>query len=196
MAASRVHSRLAAQDVVLARSPDADRAAVLGAPAVVDLDALAATSTADRGITLEPGGIGGGKSFKLRNFRLDFAALVKVGAASVASVQAALVTPYPLVIAAGLLTIAQSLVDTTTVQIGEDEASLFWAFVQTAADRDDKTVTEDELRAASAQHRREFDLEPFTPAQFSKSLRRIEALSSIRPQGESRWRLTEKYRVS
>ena len=127
---------------------------------------------------------------------VDFAAVVKVGTASVASVQTAVAAPQPMVIAAGVLMLAQALVDSTTVKITEDEASLFWAIVQTAGDRDDKTVSEDELRAASERHRGDFGLEPLTPAQFTKSLRRLESLSSIRPQGEGRWRLTEKYRVS
>ncbi|MEU6258661.1 hypothetical protein [Streptomyces sp. NPDC047043] len=187
--------RLAAQDAIVARVPGADRAALLGALAVVDLDASPATA-ADRGITLAPGGVGGGTSLKLRNFRVDFAALLKLGATSVTALQAVLAGPNPLVITAGVLTIAQALADTMTAPIGEDEASLFWSFAQTAADRDEKSATEDELRAASDRHRPEFGLEPLTPVRFTRALRKLEALSSIRPHGEGCWQLRETYRVA
>ncbi|WP_460493319.1 hypothetical protein [Dactylosporangium cerinum] len=99
-------------------------------------------------------------------------------------------------ITAGVLTIAQALADTMTAPIGEDEASLFWSFAQTAADRDEKSATEDELRAACDRHRPEFGLEPLTPVQFTRALRKLEALSSIRPHGEGCWQLRETYRVA
>ncbi|MFG1708197.1 hypothetical protein ACFLIM_33815 [Nonomuraea sp. M3C6] len=183
--------RLAAQDAVLGLG------AVPQVLAALDLDAPPATSSSsERGVTLGPGGVGGGKSFKLKNFRLDFLELIKIGSSAAVSLQAILGNPSPVVIAASVLTVVQSLMASTTTAIGEDEASLFWSFIQTAGDRDDKTATEAELRAASDQHRREFGLEPFTPTGFVKALKTLEALSSIVPAGEARWRLTESYRVS
>ncbi|MEV6280118.1 hypothetical protein [Nocardia sp. NPDC051832] len=192
--------RLAAQDAVAALPRARDNTAALSTVlAVLDLDAAPA-STTERGITLKAGGLGGGKSFKLKNFRLDTVELLKLGSASVVAAQAAVaaaLTPIaPLVIVAGVLTVVQSLVASTTVAIGEDEASLFWSLIQTAAEREDKTATEIELRAASDRHRQEFGLDPFTPADFLRALRTLQGLSSITAAGEGRWRLTESYRVS
>ncbi|MGW6504154.1 hypothetical protein [Nonomuraea angiospora] len=183
--------RLAAQDAVLGLG------AVPHVLAALDLDAAPESAPgSERGITLRPGGVGGGKSFKLTNFRLDFLELVKLGSSSAVSLEAVLGNPSPVMIAASVLTVVQSLVASTTTPVGEEEASLFWAFVQVAGERDDRTASEDELREASGKQRREFGLEPFTPAGFVKALRSLEALRSVAPAGEGRWKLIESYRVS
>jgi hypothetical protein len=65
-----------------------------------------------------------------------------------------------------------------------------------AEKRDDKTVIESDLRAASEKDRKEFGLDSFNPQQFTKLLRNLESLSSIAQTGEGQWRLIESYRVS
>ena len=190
--------RLAAQDAVLSLPGGSDEAnAFHRVLAAADLDAPApAASSPERGVTLKPGGLGGAKSLKLKNFHLDFVELLKIGSSSAASLHAVLGDPNALVIASSVLTIVQSLVASVTKTIGEDEASLFWSFIQTAGKRKDKTATKAEVRAASDKDRQEFGLAPFKPAEFTKALKKLESLSSIAPAGESRWRLAESYRVS
>lgn len=190
--------RLAAQDAVLSLSGDSDETmAFYRVLAAADLNAPVSTaSSQERRITLKAGGLGGARSIKLTNFHLDFVELLKIGSSSVASLSAVLSTPNPLVIASSVLTIVQSLVASTTKTIGENEASLFWSFVQAAGQRDDKTATEAELRTASDKDRRKFGLTPFKKAEFAKALKALESLSSIAPAGQARWRLTESYRVT
>ncbi|MFF4616102.1 hypothetical protein [Nonomuraea jabiensis] len=72
--------------------------------------------------------MGGGKSSKLTNFRLDFLELVKLGSSSAVSPEAVLGNPSPVMIAASVLTVVQSLLASTTTPVGEDESGLFWAF--------------------------------------------------------------------
>jgi hypothetical protein len=148
-----------------------------------------------RRITLKAGGVGGARSIKLTNFHLDFVELLKIGSSAAASLSSALVAPNPLVIASSVLTIVQSLVEAVTTTIGEDTASVFWSFVQTAGQRGDKTATEAEVRAAADKERREFGLVPLRKADFAKALRALESLSSITPAGPGRWRLAESYHV-
>jgi hypothetical protein len=190
--------RFAAQDAILSLSGGSDQtSAFYRVLAAADLDAPVATAASqERRITLKPGGVGGARSVKLTNFHLDFVELLKIGSSSLASLTTVLSTPNPLVIASSVLTIVQSLVASATKTIGEDEASLFWSFVQTAGQREDKIATEAEVRAASDKDRREFGLAPFKKAGFAKTLKALESLSSIAPAGQGRWRLTESYRVT
>jgi hypothetical protein len=190
--------RLAAQDAVLSLSGSSDEtSAFYRVLAAVDVDApVAEDSSEERGITLKPGGVGGGRSIKLKNIHLDFVELLTIGSSSVASLAAVLAAPNPLVIASCVLTVVQSLVTSATKTIGEDEASLFWSFIQTAGQREDKTVTEAEVRAAADKERREFGLTPFKKAEFVKALKALESLSSIVPAGPARWRLIESYHVT
>lgn len=189
--------RLAAQDAVLSLSGGGDDTnAFYLVLAAADLDASVATgSSQERGITLKPGGLDGARSIKLRNFHLDFVELLKIGSSSLA-LATVLITPNPLVIASSVLTIVQSLVTSATKTIGEDEASLFWSFIQTAGQHEDKIATEAEVRAASEKDRREFGLAPFKKAEFARALKALESLSSIAPAGQARWRLAESYHVT
>jgi hypothetical protein len=190
--------RLAAQDAILSLSDGSgETSAFYRVLAAADLDAPAATaSSQERTITLKPGGLGGARSVKLKNFHLDFVELLKIGSSSLASLSTVLSAPNPLVIASSVLTIVQSLVASATKTIGEDEASLFWSFIQTAGQREDKIATEAEVWAASKKDRRAFGLAPFKKAEFTETIKALEGLSSIAPEGQERWRLTESYRVT
>jgi hypothetical protein len=191
-------ARLAAQDAVLSLVPnEMDTIMLARILAAADIDApVQPVSSPERGVSLKPGGIGGGKSIKLKNFHLDFVELLKIGSSSAASLHSILGDPSTLVIVASALTILQSLVTSVTKTISEDDASLFWSIIQTAGKRVDKTVSESELRDASEKDRREFGLDPFKPQQFTKALRNLESLSSLAKAGEGQWRLIESYRVS
>jgi hypothetical protein len=188
--------RLAAQDALLdTAGSDAEAAALRHILAAADLDTVLAADK-ERHVVLKPGGLGGATSIKLKNFRFDSAALLTVGSSSVASVASAVDAPRPMVIAASVLAIAQSVLTSATKRIGEDEASLFWSLVQTAGRNGDKTTSEDDLRVASDKDRQEFGLAPLGPAEFIRALRTLEALGSTAPAGAGRWRLIESYRVA
>jgi hypothetical protein len=190
-------SRLAAQDAVLTLADAGNQASALQhVLAAADLESPPSAAPTERAVFLKPGGIGGAKSIKLRNFHLDFGELLKIGSAALTSLHKLIGDPNPLLIAASVLTIVQSLVASTTKPIGQDDASLFWSFARIAGTRKDKVATEAELRAASDKERRKFGLSPFTPEEFTRSLKNLKSLQSIAPAGKLRWRLIESYHVS
>ncbi len=193
---SLLAGRLAAQDAVLALAGGKAAAVMPWVLAAVDVDLDADAQAVERAITLAPGGMGGAKSLKLKNFRLDLAELLKLASATTVALQAVLASPNPLLIAAGALTVVQAVMGSTTTAIGEDEASLFWSFAQATAGRDNKTATEAELRAETDRQRQEFGLEPLAPTAFTKALKALERISSVAPAGEAGWRLIESYRVA
>jgi hypothetical protein len=208
-------ARLAAQDFVLslvndqpggikhiaaAEIDDTELFGTVLAAATIEIDkeAISATDTAsDRGITLHQGGLGGAKSIKVRNFHFDFAELAKLASASLLSLQSTLANPAPLLIAASALMIIQSLVAAITQSIGEDEASVFWAFIQVVGNSKNKTATESELRATANRERKKFGLAPLKANEFTRALKRLESLSSIERSatGKSAWRLVESYHI-
>ena len=208
-------ARLVAQDLVLslvndqpasikhmaaAEIDDTELFGTVLAAATIETDkeAISATDSAsDRGIFLRQGGLGGAKTIKVRNFHFDFVELAKFASASLLSLQSTLTNPAPLLIAACALMIIQSLVSAMTQPISEDEASVFWAFIQVVGNSENKTATESELRAATNRERKKFGLAPLKANEFTKALKRLESLSSIEPSatGKSAWRLVESYHI-
>jgi len=151
----------------------------------------------DRSISIKPGGLGGGKSIKFKNLRLDLGEFSKLAASAALIGQDAIDSPKPFVIAASVLIVIQTLYEAMTEAVAEQEASVFWGFAQVAGARENKQVTEAEVLAATNAERKRFGFEPMSDNEFRNSLAKLEQLMSIERVAADvpTWRVVESYRI-
>jgi hypothetical protein len=157
-------------------------------------DVPSAEDLATRKVTIRPGGIDGGKSVKLRNLRLDLGEFSELAAGAMVTGMDIIDKPHALIIAAGVLLTVRALTKAMTVEIGEQEASVFWGFVQVR--EADNCASEAAILETTNAERAKYGMEPLTNVQFRNALRRLEQLKSIAPAGDpGRWRIIERYKI-
>lgn len=97
----------------------------------------AESDSAYRLLTISKGGIDKGKSIKLKNLTLltlDFAQISELAAGLILISQDN--TLNPLLVTAGVLLIIHNLIKTTTIEIAEQEVSVFWGLIQASRGKD------------------------------------------------------------
>jgi hypothetical protein len=144
-----------------------------------------------RRISRTPGGES--KSIKFSNFRIDLGAMTEIVAGAVTAGYDAIKDPHPLVIAAGLLLTVRALLKAITVEISEQEASVFWSFVQACDEQ--KTAAEDAIFAKTNLERERLGLQPLTDLAFKGSLEKLKYLKATESIGDKRWRIIENYNI-
>ena len=155
-----------------------------------DLPAVDEMTT--RAIRMKPGAVGGGKSIKFSNLNLDLGELCSI-ASSVGTVLVG--TTNGLLIAAGLLGVIATLIKASTVSVNEQDASVFWGFIQTR-DMTDSSATEADIIASTNRERARYNRTQLKDADILASLTNLEALKSIAPEGhQGRWKLIESFKI-
>lgn len=149
-----------------------------------------------RRITLHEGGLGGGKSIKLKNLHLDLNQMTTVALGVTTTAGNIMDKPQPLVIAAGVLLTIRSLTDAMTVQISERDASVFWGLVQ--ARHEDNTAPESAIVKHANTARQEIGLDPLEPDQVRNALHVLAQLKAVEavPEKRNTWRILEKYKIA
>lgn len=146
-------------------------------------------------IKIKEGGIDVGKTIKIRNFHLDLAMIGELAASTTMTVDKIIHQPDPQIVVAGVLLIIRSLTRAITVQLSEQETSVFWGFVLA---RDANNVAEEGLITESTNKERvKIGLLPLTNEQVKNILCRLKALKSVEfvKGKQDIWRIVEKYKI-
>jgi len=149
-------------------------------------------------IKIKEGGIEGGKSIKIQNLHLDLRVMTELVASSTITGTTVITQPDPHIVVAGVLLIINSLTETVTIQLSEEETSVFWGLVL-ARDRDN-SAEECLIAEYTNDERIKHGRQPLTNEGVRDALRRLEKLKSVEPvEGEQDtdiWRIVEKYEIS
>jgi hypothetical protein len=145
----------------------------------------------NRGITLTPGE--SGKSVKFSNFRIDIGEMAEIAGGAFLAGHEAIKEPHPLILAAGLLLTVRALLKAMTVEINEQDTSVFWGFVQ-ASDKE-KIATTAAIFSKTKSERERFGLKPLTENQFKGSLEKLKQLKAIENVGDDKWRIIEDFYI-
>jgi hypothetical protein len=149
----------------------------------------------DRSITIRPGGLKGGKSVKFSNLRLDLGEMSELAGGAMLAGFNAIDEAHPLVMVAGVLLTIRALMKAMTIELTENEASVFWGFVH--ARNTDNTAPEDTIFERTNTERQRYGLDALRESQFRNALAALEQLKCIE-KSQSRpvyWRIVEKYRI-
>lgn len=163
-------------------------AAVILESIVVDLDQ---EESEVRLIKIKEGGIGPGKSVKIRNFHLDLLSMTELIATSIITAADPVVAGVLLII--GSLTKVPKAV---TIQLSEQETSVFWGLVLA---RDVDNSAEESLIAEYTNVEREKTGRlPLTNEGVRDTLYRLEKLKSVElvEEKQDTWQIVEKYEIS
>lgn len=148
-----------------------------------------------RFIKIKEGGKDVGKTIKIRNFHLDLAMIGELAASTTMTVDKIIHQPDPQIVVAGVLLIIRSLTRAFTIQLSEQETSVFWGFVLA---RDADNVAEEELITKYTNNERvKIGLLQLTNEQVKNILCRLKALKSVElvKGKQDIWRIVEKYKI-
>lgn len=149
----------------------------------------------ERRITIKPGGLKGGRSIKFSNVHLDLGEMSEMGAGALLLGYDAITKSHPLVIVAGVLLTIRALSKAMTVELSEQEASVFWGFVQ-SRDRENSASNRAIFEQTNVERRR-YGLDALTEAQFKNAMIILEQLKCIeKVEGKpDSWRIIEQYKI-
>jgi hypothetical protein len=165
---------------------------------VVRPEPVAPSASRTRGISTKTGGIGGAKSLKLGNIRIN---LDKVGEFIAHS---ALITahesthPNPLLIGFAILLLANCAREAATIRIPEHDATVFWGLIQAQKQPgNSESVSEPELVETINAERSKVSRGPLTPLDILHSLNDLAGIKCVaKIEGvPSRWRITEDFKI-
>jgi hypothetical protein len=137
------------------------------------------------------------KSFKLGNIQFDLGEMHIFGTAIMAIIAEKFVGKdvSPFIIAVGILSIAQKLIEKMTVEFDEREATVFYGFSQIV--EDDKAASESAIRKATNIEREKIGLAPLDKIQLRNTLHQLEKLKTVElveDKGDT-WCIIERFRV-
>ena len=149
----------------------------------------------ERNISIKHGGLGTGKSIKLKNLSLDIGEMSEIAAGIMLAGFNIIDKPHPFVIAAGILFAIRALTKAMTVQLSEGEISVFWGMIQ-ARDAENMTQFENIVQQTNAE-RDKSGLDSLTERQVLNALARLEQLKSVEKVAElsGTWRIVERFKV-
>lgn len=166
--------------------------AIITLQLLIDLELEDIGEEETRTLTLAPGGLGGGKSVKVENFRINYEEIAEAAAGAVMTGVDIAGKPHPLVISAGILLIIQGILGAITVPITEREASVFWGLLK--AQRTSSGVDELSLIKEVNAERARFGLHRLSDGLIIHTLRELEKLKSVELV-DGAWRIVEEYKV-
>ena len=146
-------------------------------------------------IKIKEGGIDVGKTIKIRNFHLDLAMIGELAASTTMTVDNIIHQLDPQIVIAGVLLIIRSLTRAITIQLSEQETSVFLGFVLA---RDADNMAEEELITKHTNNERvKIGLLQLTNEQVKNILYRLKALKSVElvKGKQDIWRIVEKYKI-
>jgi hypothetical protein len=147
-----------------------------------------------RSITMEEGGVDGGRSIKFRNLDLDMGKMMlNVGNLGLL-VHGAIDKPIPFVMAASALVIVGTLLTETTEEIEQQEATVFWGMIQAIGTMHGAGLYETTIREATNDERAKYGMGALTEGQIHTSLVKLVSLKSVAQTGDV-YRIVEKFKA-
>lgn len=138
------------------------------------------------------------RSIKLGNFSFDFGEMSELAAGIVMTGNDLIgdfgAKQYVLV-AAGVLLVARSLLKAMTVELSEREATVFYGFAQAAGG--DKSAAEADILERTNAARKEIGLKPLDADDLKNALHKLAQICSVQhiETSSDRWQIVETYKV-
>jgi hypothetical protein len=146
-----------------------------------------------RSVRIGEGGLSGGKSIKFRNIHLDIGEMSSLASGAIIAGYEMLEKRHILVIVAGVLLTISLLTKIMTVELSEQDASVFWGFICL---RDKNGICDaKKLLETTNRERISFGLEPLSELQFTYSLKKLEKIRSVKKEKNNQWRIIEKHKI-
>lgn len=161
----------------------------------VDKDSIPDDEVTTKSVTLKPGGVEGGKSVKFKNMNIDWGDFAKISAGFVTTGFDIIDKPHPLLIAAGALLTIAALHDVMTIDLSEQEASVFWGFIVAAGDKSDKQARGSDILTATNTEREKYGRDALNEKQLTQALTKLERIHSIKQIDDTTWQIIERYSV-
>jgi len=146
-------------------------------------------------LSIKPGGLGGGKSVKLKNLHLDISEMSKIAAGFLIAGYEIIDNPHPLLIVAGCLLIVQSLTELMVIEITELEASVFWGLIQAIDEHNCANLSA--ITSCTNNYRNKIGLEDLTSQQTKYALSKLQSTKVIEVNDEKAgiWQVMEKIKI-
>lgn len=145
-----------------------------------------------RQINILEGGVSGGQSVKFRNLHLNLGEMSEIAASAILAGFSIADKPHWLIITASALLTIRAIQKAKTVKIDEQEASVFWGFIQ--ALRDNARADDSTVNKRTNEERQRYGLSPLSQTQFQHSVKELETLGSIELV-EGNWHIIEDYKI-
>jgi len=146
-----------------------------------------------RSLKLRKGGVGGAKSIKFSHLQLDIGEASAIAAGAIATGASIVEKSHFLIILAGVLYTIRSLTEAMSIEISEQESSVFWGCIQSC--KKNRIASENEIISATNDERARYGLSTLTEEEIRNTLRRLETLKSVKSVAQGQWRIIEHYRV-
>ncbi len=136
-----------------------------------------------------------GKSIKLKNLEFDFGDTTGLVASIIGTAASIVGQTNHLLMAAGILLAARTFYEAITIDLSEQEASVFCGFIQTCDTN--RTANRDDILKSTNHERKNIGLKPLTKNELKNVLHKLTAIKSIQPvEGkQNMWRIIEKHRI-
>ena len=158
-------------------------------------EAASQSQALKRMVMVKPGGIGKTKTIKIKNLEFDFGEIGGLAGGIILTAMDIIGEKNYLFMAAGIVIIAASLYKAISVEISEQEATVFWGFIQACDVK--KEADEVKILKHTNAERKKFSLESLTKDKVKYSLLKLSSLNSVKAvEGKpDKWRIIEKYRI-
>jgi hypothetical protein len=133
------------------------------------------------------------KSIKLKNLEFDFGEMTEIAVGIITTSNQIFGETNYLLVAAGILLIARAIIKAMTVEISEQEASVFWGFVQACDENKEANLLN--ILEHTNEERKKVGLEPLTENQIRNALYKLSSIESVEAidHKSDTWRIIEKY---
>ena len=148
-----------------------------------------------RVVKIAPGAVGKTTSIKVSNIDFDFGEFGTMAIGIIFTGKQLIKDPNPFWLAAGVLLMAATLYKASTKEISQQEATVFWGFIQAA--NQDKLANEMTIRDYTNVGRRKLGLAPLTKRQVKHSLLELRSIHSVKEDDGSLgvWQIIEKFQI-
>ena len=149
-----------------------------------------------RRITIKKEGIDGATSYKLSNLYLDRQRLLDALADTASGAVGVLTNPNPFGIIAGVLGVFRALYKAITVDISQQDASVFWGLIQGQADQ--AAISENSLLDITNDQRQKLGISQLSSDELRSSLSVLEKVKSIKkaPGKSGYFTIVESFRIT
>lgn len=146
-------------------------------------------------VKIASGAVGKTTSIKIKNIDFDFGEFGTMAAGMIITSKELINDPNPFWLAAGVLLIAATIYKASTKEISQQEATVFWGFIQAA--NKDKLANETAIRDSTNVERRKLGLVLLTKRQVEASLLELKSIHSVKEDNghPDVWQIIEKYQI-
>lgn len=153
-----------------------------------------------RVVKIQQDAIGGAQVVRFNFLRMDTIALAVLIGSLTKEVDDIANASHPVLVAAAILAIGKLLHEATkhTIDLGEQEASVFWGFIMVASHKSPKHANKEQIKHETNIRRKKIGRQALTQADFDGSLLILEKVGVITQTeyGDDMWLITEDFQIN